>query len=322
MSAVLTRHDANPILTRADIPDAPPAFVDVTSVFNPGATVYRGRDVLLLRVQSRGRETCFMVAQADRNGGFTVSPGVVRLEGPDGAAGTVYHAYDARITPLEGAFYIMFAMDTDRGCRLGLARTDDFSAFEVIGMTGAADVRNGVLFPERVGGRYLRLERPNRLRFENGVTSGDEIVLAESDDLIEWRSVATVMRGRPHYWDELIGPGPPPVRTSEGWLLVYHGVATHGRGAVYQAGVVLLDLDDPSKVVARCSGNILEPREPCEIVGQVPNVVFPCGMVVDALDAEGSADRSSAVRLYYGAADTCVCMATGTIGGLLDACGR
>jgi beta-1,4-mannooligosaccharide/beta-1,4-mannosyl-N-acetylglucosamine phosphorylase len=181
-------------------------------------------------------------------------------------------------------------------------------------------VRNGVLFPEKIGGRYLRLERPNRSRFDSGVTSGTTIVLAESEDLVRWTEVAPVMQGRPHYWDELIGSGPPPLKTRDGWLHVYHGIATHGAGGlIYQAGACLLDLDDPSRVLARGRDNILEPRELYETVGQVPNVVFPTGLVAD-VDDDGFAPPEHEARLYYGAADTVVATATTTVGGLLDAC--
>ncbi len=129
------------------------------------------------------------------------------------------------------------------------------------------------------------------------------------------------MSGRPHYWDELIGPGPPPVKTRHGWLLVYHGVATHFRSVnIYQAGAALLDLEDPTRVLARTGDNILEPRETWELTGQVPNVVFPGGLTVDHLDDEGFAPDEAEVRIYYGAADTAVGLAQTTIGELVAAC--
>jgi beta-1,4-mannooligosaccharide/beta-1,4-mannosyl-N-acetylglucosamine phosphorylase len=129
------------------------------------------------------------------------------------------------------------------------------------------------------------------------------------------------MRGRLHYWDELIGSGPPPVKTRAGWLHVYHGVATHFAAAnIYQAGVCLLDLNDPSRLIARGRNNVLEPREPYELSGQVPNVVFPTGIIVDEIDAEGYAAPQSKLRIYYGAADTVVALATATVGELLEAC--
>jgi predicted GH43/DUF377 family glycosyl hydrolase len=321
MTVALTRSPENPILTRADIPDVPPKIVDATSVFNPGAVLHEGRYLLMLRVQTRGRETFFMAAQSDDGTHFEVSPRIVPIRGIDRVGGTVYHSYDPRITKIGDVFYVMFAMDTDAGCRLGLARTTDFETVDFVGTSGEIDIRNGVLFPERIGGSYMRLDRPNRVSFETGVTSGDEIVLSRSDDLLDWRPVAPVMSGRPHYWDELIGPGPPPIKTREGWLLVYHGVATHlACACIYQAGVALLALDDPSKVLARSRDNILEPREPYEIAGQVANVVFPSGMIVERYDEQGFADPDSRARVYYGAADTSVGLATATVGDLLAAC--
>lgn len=311
----VARSGANPILTRADVPDVPPRIVDASSVFNPGAARHDGDVVLLLRVQARGRETHLMVARSDDGVRFTVEPRIVELPGIETVRDRVYHVYDPRTTLLDGTYLITLALDVDGGCRSGLARTDDFASFEFLGITGHDDVRNVVLFPERVGGSCLRLVRPNTV----GI-SGDTIRLEESDDLMAWRPVADVMRGRPHYWDELIGPGPPPVKTREGWLLVYHGVATHLSSAhIYQAGAVLLDLEDPSRVLARTRDNILEPRELYEHVGQVPNVVFPTGLIVE-LDGDGFAPPEARVLIYYGAADLCVCLATATVSELLAAC--
>ena len=126
------------------------------------------------------------------------------------------------------------------------------------------------------------------------------------------------MSGRLHYWDELIGPGPPPVKTPEGWLLVYHGIAMHFQSSnIYQAGAALLDIKNPSKVISRSKYNILEPREKYELMGQVPNVVFPSGMIVEEFDNDGMAEIESPVKIYYGAADTCVGIAGSTIGELI-----
>ncbi len=316
----MLRHPRNPILTRADIPDVPPALVDATSVFNPGAVRFRGKTLLMLRVQSRGRRTFFMVAESADGVSFKVRPEPVRLRGLESVRETVYHCYDARMTPLDGAYYIMFAMDMDSGCRLGLVRTTDFEAFDFLGIVSDGDSRNGVLFPEKVGGAYLRLERPNRRALSSGQTTGDVIVLSASDDLLRWREVAPVAGGRFHYWDEYIGAGPPPLKTRAGWLQIYHGVATHLASIfIYQAGALLLDLADPSRVLGRSTDNILEPREIYELTGQVPNVVFPSGAVVDRADPEGYAMPDSLVRVYYGAADTCVGLAEATVAELAGA---
>jgi len=316
----MERYPKNPILTRNDIPRIPPLLIDATSVFNPGAIknddIYR----LMLRVQSRSRETFFVMAESRDGVKFSVAREIVKFRGIDKIKEKIYHAYDARITRLEDAYYIMFAMDMDSSCRLGLAKTSDFRSFDFLGITSTEDVRNGVLFPEKVGGKYLRMERPNQARPEGGPTTGSTIRLSESDDLIHWKERAPLIRGRFHYWDEFIGSGPPPVKTRKGWLHIYHGVATHfGSANIYQAGVMLLDLQDPAKVIGRCRGNILEPREWYELAGQVPNVVFPSGMVVEQIDRDGFAGPDSPVKIYYGAADTAVCLATTTIRKLLAA---
>jgi len=316
----MKRCPRNPILTGNDIPKISSLLTDVTSVFNPGAVKSGGRYLLLPRVQARSRETFLVVAESPDGVNFKVRPEIVHFEGIEKVKEKIYHVYDARISKIEGAFYMMFAMDMDGGCQLGLGKTRDFKKFEFLGITSKEDIRNGVLFPEKVGGRYLRFDRPNKMRLEGGPTSGSAIWLSESDDLITWRPVAPVISGRFHYWDEFIGSGPPPVKTHEGWLHIYHGLATHfGSANIYQAGVLLVDLQDPSKVLGRSRGNILEPREIYELVGQVPNVVFPSGMIVEEHDQDGFALPGSPVKIYYGAADTVVGLATTTIEELLAA---
>lgn len=314
------RSPRNPILTRADIPTVDPHVSDVSSVFNPGAFRRDGRHHLILRVQTRGRETVLMPASAGPDGRFRVEPRLLRIHGLRELGLRLFHVYDLRVSPLEGELFGVFAADAETGCHLGVARLAG-DRLDLVGFDGDRRSRNGVLFPERIGGRYLRLERSNDVTLPSGVASGDRIWLAESDDLARWRPVGPVLEGRPRYWDELIGSGPPPVKTRDGWLHIYHGVATHfAASSVYQAGVCLLDLEDPSRVLARGRDNILEPRELYELTGQVPNVVFPTGIVVAEQDDEGFARRDSAVHVYYGAADTCVCVAETTIAWLLGQC--
>jgi beta-1,4-mannooligosaccharide/beta-1,4-mannosyl-N-acetylglucosamine phosphorylase len=317
----LRRHPASPILTREDIPAVVPELADPSAVFNPGAVEIAGRVRLLLRVQSRGRHTFLLPAASDDGVSFEVEPRLIAFPEIESAVSKVYHVYDPRITPIGDQLYVMLAVDTDDGCRLGTARTTDFADFEFLAFASDDDIRNGVLFPERREGRFLRLARPNDLRAPGEPATGDRIVLATSDDLIHWSRETTVLQGRPHYWDERIGSGPPPIRTRAGWLHLYHGVATHfGSASVYQAGAVLLDRDDPSRVVGRTRNNLLEPREPYELTGQVPNVVFPSGWVVRGLAGDAVADDDAEVLVYYGAADTSVGLATARIGELIEAC--
>lgn len=316
---MLIRSDKNPIVTRKDIPNIYPNVVDVSSVFNPGAIKFNGKYILLLRVQNRGRETFIMQAESDNGVDFKVLDKVIDFKGMEKIKETIYHIYDARITKIEDKYYIMFAMDMDAGCQLGLAATANFEDYDFLGIVSEGDIRNGVLFPEKVNGKYLRFDRPNKVQLEGGPSSGHTICLSESDDLMTWKTVKAVMSGRFHYWDENIGSGPSPVKTREGWLHVYHGVATHFSSSnIYQAGVSLHDLNDPSVIIGRGKYNILEPREYYELCGQVQNVVFPCGMVVEEYDSEGFALPESKVSIYYGAADTVVGLATTTIKELIE----
>jgi beta-1,4-mannooligosaccharide/beta-1,4-mannosyl-N-acetylglucosamine phosphorylase len=315
----MKRHPINPILTRADVPDIAPHLIDCSSVFNPGAIKFGDKYLMMVRTQSRSRETFMVMAESSDGIHFTVEDHIVDFKGIEKIKEKIYHIYDARISYLEGSYYIMFAMDMDAGCQLGLGQTDDFKEFRFLGITSNEDIRNGVLFPEKIGGKYMRMDRPNKARHTGGPSSGSTIWLSSSDNLIDWEPVAPVIEGRFHYWDEFIGSGPPPVKTRQGWLHLYHGVATHfGSANIYQAGIMLLDLKDPSKVISRGFYNILEPRESWELSGQVPNVVFPSGIIVKEYDSEGFALPDSEVFVYYGAADTCVGLAVATVGELIN----
>ena len=198
----------NPILTRADVPDIHPHLIDCSSVFNPGAIKFGDKYLMMVRTQSRSRETFMVMAESPDGIHFTVEDHVVDFKGVEKVTAKIYHIYDARITCLEGTYYIMFAMDMDGGCQLGLGQTDDFRNFRFLGIVSNEDIRNGVLFPEKIGGKYLRLDRPNRARHSGGPTSGSTIWLSSSDNLIDWIPVAPVIEGRFHYWDEFIGSGP------------------------------------------------------------------------------------------------------------------
>lgn len=315
----MKRHPQNPILTRENIPDIHPQLVDATSVFNPGAIFFNGKYLLMLRVQSRSRETFMVMAESSDGVNFTVENRIVHFKGIENIKEKIYHIYDARISNIDGKYYILFAMDMDGGCQLGLGTTKDFKEFDFLGIVSDEDIRNGVLFPEKINGKFMRMDRPNKARHSNGTTSGSVIWLSESDDLMHWKPVAPLIEGRFHYWDEFIGSGPPPVKTRQGWLHIYHGVAGHfGSSNIYQAGVMLLDLNNPAKVLSRSWCNILEPREMYELTGQVPNVVFPSGMIVKEFDAGGFAKPESEVYVYYGAADTSIGLAITSINELLE----
>ncbi len=315
----MERYKNNPIIKRENIPEIKSYIKDPSSVFNPGATKYNDIIKLMLRIQNRARETFFVMANSEDGINFSVENKIVEFKGIEEVKEKIYHCYDARITRIDNFYYIMFAMDMEEGCKLGLAQTEDFEQFEFMGIVSENDVRNGVLFPEKINGKYMRLERPNKFQVEGGPKTGTQVFLSESDDLLHWNYIAPVFAGRFHYWDELIGSGPPPIKTRHGWLHIYHGIALHYQ-PIYQAGVILLDLNDPSKVIARGKCNILEPRELYETVGQVPNVIFPSGMIVKEYDSDNFAKDESEVYIYYGAADTSVGLAISSIKELIYLC--
>ena len=228
---IFNRYGDGPLLTRRDIPAITTDIVDPSSVFNPGAVEKGGKTYLLLRVQTRGRRTFSVPARGD---GYKFklakSPveysGLENLVDPDtGTPLIIHHIYDARITPLEDRLVVVTAVDTDQGCRLAVWRAvgkpqagfAGLNQLELIGINLNRDTRNGVLFPEKIDGRYLMLDRPNDRRSGGGPRSGRGIVLSASDDLVDWEDLGPLMTGRPHYWDELIGSGPPPVKTRHGW---------------------------------------------------------------------------------------------------------
>ena len=313
------RYSKNPIISPKDIISSHPEMIDVSSVFNPGGIQFGNKILLLLRVQNRGRETLTVKATSDDGVHFSIDDKPIKFSRMDNLDETVFHIYDPRITKIENTYFVMAAMDVVGKCLLGLFKTEDFSSLEFLGIKGEEDNRNGVLFPEKINGKYAIFDRPNKSLVESGVTTGNAIWYSESDDLIKWESKEMVMEGRQHHWDEYIGAGPPPVKTQKGWLMVYHGIAMHYQ-PIYQAGVVLLDLDEPWKVISRGRYNVLEPREMWEMVGQVPNVVFPTGLIVDSVDDRVFTNPSSKIKLYYGAADTHIGLATSTVQELIDAC--
>lgn len=308
-----------PIISSKDILSDHPEMIDVSSVFNPGAIKFDNKILLLLRVQNRARETLLVKALSDDGIHFNIDSNPLIINDLDQADETIFHIYDPRITKINQSYYILAAIDVHGKCLLGLLQTTDFRSLNFIGFTGKDDNRNGVLFPEKVQGKFARYDRPNKVQLEGGVFSGDQIWYSESDDLIHWTPKKMVMDGRLHYWDENIGAGPPPIKTREGWLLIYHGIAMHYQ-PIYQVGAALLDLDEPWRVISRGRYNILEPREIWETTGQVPNVVFPSGIIADDIDPEGFAILDSEVTLYYGAADTHIGRATSTIKELIHAC--
>jgi beta-1,4-mannooligosaccharide/beta-1,4-mannosyl-N-acetylglucosamine phosphorylase len=222
---------------------------------------------------------------------------------------------------LEGRITVCFAVDTRHGVRGGIAVTDDFYHYEIIHMS-VPDNRNMVLFPEKLGGKYVRLERPFPVYGRGGGERFD-IWLSDSPDLVYWGNSDLVLGVEDvPYANTKIGPAAPPIKTKKGWLTTFHAVDTDpARGKNgwepywrkrYTAGIMLLDLENPYKVIGLCKEPLLAPDAPYESSGGFRNhAVFPCGAILEP---------GGEVKLYYGAADTVECLATAHVDDLVNLC--
>lgn len=294
------RYEKNPILKADDMP------VLCNSVFNPGAIKFGDKYLLMLRVEGHDRISHFRVATSEDGIHFDVWKNPVDI--PGGPEYNFYetNCYDGRITKIDDWCYIMFCSEARFGCRLGLLRTRDFIKYERLPFASEVGQRNGVLFPEKINGLYARLDRPLNQ------SGGGDMWISYSPDLVFWGKSNLVMQTRWHCWDEeKLGPAAVPIKTKQGWLCIYHGVRLNVSTRIYKLGVCLLDLDEPSKVIARSRHSILGPKENYERTGDVPNVVFCNGAIVE---------DNGEVKIYYGASDQVVCLATTTIERLLQAC--
>jgi predicted GH43/DUF377 family glycosyl hydrolase len=299
------RHPGNPILTARDWP------YPVNAVFNPAAAACNGETVLLARVEDRRGISHLTVARsANGTDGWTIGPEPL-LAPEDGIASEQWGFEDARVVWLEelGYWAITCTAYGPAGPAVFLATTEDFATTERHGVVKQPEDKNAALLPQRIDGRWVLLHRP---KTEFGGGHG-EIVLSRSDDFVSWSAPEQVLQPRVGaWWDSLrIGIGPPPLRTEHGWLLLYHGVKDTVAGDIYRVGLALLDLDEPTRVLHRLPSWVLAPLADYERTGDVPNIVFPCGLLHDP--------ESDEIRLYYGAADSSICLATARLGDLIDA---
>jgi len=219
------------------------------------------------------------------------------------------YRYDPRVCLIDGKYYISWC-NGYHGPTIGLAYTEDFKSFTQLENVFLPFNRNGVLFPRKINGMYMMLSRPS----DNGHTPFGDIFISQSSDLEFWgrhRYVMGTVKGNDSAWQSTkVGPGPVPIETEEGWLLIYHGVITTCNGFVYRMGCALLDIDEPWKVKYRSKDYILAPNELYECVGDVPNVTFPCATLADA--------DTGRIAIYYGCADTVTGLAFTTVDTLLD----
>lgn len=295
---VLWRYSKNPVIPRNLIPCA-------NSIFNSAVVPYQGEFRGVFRVDNRAREMCLHSGRSRDGLNWELDPEPIAfICGIDELKPFVY-GYDPRVTWIEDRYYVTWC-NWYHGPTIGAAYTFDFEKFYQLENAFLPFNRNGVLFPRRINGNYAMLSRPS----DNGHTPFGDIFYSESPDLTYWGRHRFVMATAGGWQSTKIGAGPVPIETSEGWLLIYHGVLTSCNGFVYSAGAALLDLDQPWKVIARTRPYIISPQAYYECVGDVPNVVFPCAALVDS--------ATGRLALYYGGADTVVAVAFGYVQELVQ----
>lgn len=302
---VVVRSARNPILTPADVP------YPVATVHNAAAArLDDGRTVLIFRSHTATGRSILGYAESSDGEQFTVRPEPFLTPATEEPFATYerFGVEDPRVTRLDdGWWYLTYSAYSEHGVRIALARTSDFVAVERVALITEADHRNVVLFPDRFDGDYARLDRPHT------ELTPWSIWLSRSPDLVHWGRAERLVPPATYHWTSAkVGPGAPPIRTEAGWLNIFHGVYPTMAGHVYRLGVALHDLADPARVLGVADPWILEPRDPWERTGYVPNVVFTCGAVVEA--------DGVTLRLYWGAADTVLCTGTADIGRLIELC--
>jgi len=298
----VTRYKDNPILTKDDIP------YPVQTVHNAGVTKFDGRYIMLFRSHLDTGRSIIGLAKSDNGFNFKVRPEpfMIPSKEPIFAEYEAFGVEDPRVTYLESSYYITYSAYSQHGVRIGLAKTADFESVERISLITQADYRNTVLFPEKIDGKYVKLDRPH------SDISPWSIWISYSPDLRHWGDSRLVMKPVPYHWDETkIGPGAPPIRTDKGWLSIYHGVFPTMAGHVYRLGAALHKLEDPAQILGVGNRWILQPEDPWEITGYVPNVVFTCGAVPE---------DDGTLKLYWGGADKVMCAGTAIVDELVDLC--
>ncbi len=299
------RQPANPILTAANWP------YPVNTVFNPGVTSFHGKVLLLARVEDRRGLSHLTKAISDNGVSNWQIDGSPTMEAdPINHPEELWGIEDPRIVWLEelGKWAVTYTAYSRGGPLVAMALTDDFVTFDRRGPIMPPEDKDAALFPRRIKGKWMLIHRPIAANY----VPGAHIWASYSDDLEHWGDRQVLMYARRGgWWDGgKIGLAAPPLETAEGWLLFYHGVRQTASGSIYRMGLALLDLEDPLKVRRRSDEWVFGPTAHYEREGDVDDVVFPSGWVLD--------EKSGLLNMYYGAADSCIAMASASVSDLLE----
>ncbi len=296
---VVWRYSANPIVQRDAIPCS-------NSIFNSAVVPFNGEFAGVFRCDDKRREMRIHSAHSKDGIHWDIDHEPFNLVNPlEDEVGPFIYGYDPRCCEIDGEHIVTWC-NCYHGPTIGVATTTDFKTYHQKENAFLPFNRNGVMFPRKINGNYAMLSRPS----DTGHTPFGDIYYSESPDLVYWGKHRYVMGTKGGWQSTKIGAGPIPIETDEGWLLFYHGVLTSCNGFVYSFGAALLDLEQPWKVLYRTEPYLLSPQKLYEQVGDVPNVAFPCAALADA--------DTGRIAIYYGGADTVICMAFCEVNEVID----
>ncbi len=297
--APVWRYSENPIIDRNPIED-------VARIFNSAVLAHDGEFIGVLRAEHVNGIPYIHLGKSRDGIDWDIEKKPIAFVDEAGNDFMPQYAYDPRLVKIDDIYYIMWCQDF-YGASIGVAKTLDFKTFTRIENPFLPFNRNAVLFPRRIHGNFMMLSRPS----DSGHTPFGDIFISESPDMKYWGKHRHVMGKSNLWWESLkIGGGAAPIETSEGWLLIYHGVTGTCNGYVYSIGGAILDIDEPSIVRYRCENYLLTPTTWYEERGFVPNVTFPCATLVDS--------KTNRMAIYYGAADSYVGLAFAYVDELVE----
>jgi predicted GH43/DUF377 family glycosyl hydrolase len=300
---LFTRIPQNPILSARDWP------YPVNSVFNPGVTsLADGTTLLLCRVEDlRGHS--HLCAARSKNGvdHWEIDPEPTLVPDIEDYPEELWGLEDPRITyiPELGQYAILYTSFSRSGPGVSMALTSDFRSFERIGVVMSPEDKDAALLPRKINGSWALIHRPVG-------EIGAHMWISYSKDMKHWGEHKLILEARRGAWWDAnkIGLSPPPIETPAGWLMIYHGVRQTCAGCIYRLGLALFELEAPEVCIKRSDQWIFGPEETYERFGDVGNVIFPTGLTID--------NDGDTIQMYYGAADTCIALAKGSLSGLLE----
>jgi beta-1,4-mannooligosaccharide/beta-1,4-mannosyl-N-acetylglucosamine phosphorylase len=286
---VIWRYSKNPVIPRNLLPNS-------NSIFNSAVIPYKGEFAGVFRADDKRRVMNIYFGQSQDGMNWKLNPKPIDFICTDPEIAAFQYRYDPRLLWLEDRYYITWC-NGYHGPTIGIGYTHDFEKFYQLENAFLPFNRNGVLFPRKIRGKYAMYSRPS----DNGHTPFGDIYYSESPDMVHWGCHRYVFGATLSWCYTKVGAGAIPIETSEGWLMIYHGVLTSCNGYVYSMSAALMDLDQPWKTIARAEPYMLSPQMLYECVGDVPNVTFPCAAIADV--------DTNRLAIYYGAADTVTALA-------------